>query len=102
MNSLDRKYYTISDFISAKLSLKNVGIFHLNIASLQKHIDELRTLLMCTNSNFDVICISETRLHNEVPLSKNRYSIFKLTDMILFIPRPKHNVRGLVCILKMV
>ena len=24
---------------------------------------------MCTKSNFDVICISETRLHNEVPLS---------------------------------
>ena len=26
-------------------------------------------MLICTNYNFDIICISETRLHNEVPLS---------------------------------
>ena len=26
-------------------------------------------MLICTNANFDVICISETRLHNEVLLS---------------------------------
>ena len=68
-NTILSKYYTTSDFLSAKFSNKNFSIFHLNISSLQKHIDELRTLLMCTNANFDVICISETRLHNEVPLS---------------------------------
>ena len=39
------------------------------MSSFKKHIDELRTLLICTNYNFDVICISETRLHNEVPFS---------------------------------
>ena len=68
-NTILSKYYTASDFLSAKFSNSNFAIFHLNISSLQKHIDELRTLLMCTNSTFDVICISETRLHNEVPLS---------------------------------
>ena len=68
-NTILSKYYTASDFLSAKFSNSNFAIFHLNISSLQKHIDDLRTLLMCTNSNFDVICISETRLHNEVPLS---------------------------------
>ena len=68
-NTIHSKYYTISDFLSAKFSTKKFTIFHLNISSLQKHIDELRTLLACTNCNFDVICISETRLLDEVPLS---------------------------------
>ena len=68
-NTILSKYYTASDLVSANFSNKNVGIFHLNISSLQKHIDELRILLMCTKSNFDLICISETILHNEVPLS---------------------------------
>ena len=68
-NSILSRYYTTSEFLSAKFSNKTFSIFHLNISSLQKHIDELRTLLICTNANFDVICISETRLHNEVPLS---------------------------------
>ena len=66
-NTIHSKYYTASDFLSAKFSSTNFAIFHLNISSLQKHIDELRSLLTCTNSNFDVICISETRLLNEVP-----------------------------------
>ena len=68
-NSILSRYYTTSDFLSTKFSNQNFSIFHLNISSLQKHIDELRTLLICTNANFDVICISETRLHNEIPLS---------------------------------
>ena len=68
-NTILSKYYTASDFLSAKFSNKIFSIFHLNISSLQKHIDELRSMLTCINSNFDVICISETRLLDEVPLS---------------------------------
>ena len=62
------KYYTIADFSSAKFDNKKFKIFHLNIASLQKHIHELRTLLSCSKHNFDVICISETKLHEELPI----------------------------------
>ena len=68
-NNILSKYYTTSEFLSAKFFNKTFSVFHLNISSLQKHIDELRTMLKCTNSNFDIICISETRLLNEVPLS---------------------------------
>ena len=68
-NTTHSKYYTTSDFLSAKFSNKNFSIFHFNISSLQKHIDDLRTLLTCMNYNFDIICISETRLLNEVSLS---------------------------------
>ena len=84
-NSIHSRYYTTSDFLSAKFSNKHLSIFHLNISSLQKHIDELRTLLICTNANFDVICISETRLHNEAPLSIN----VSKTEFIIFKPPKK-------------
>ena len=66
--TITSKYYTIGDFASATFSNKKFKIFHLNIASLQKHIHELRTLLSCSKHNFDVICISETRLHEELPI----------------------------------
>ncbi len=68
-NSINSKYYAISDFVSAKFSNNKFSVFHLNIASLQKHIDELRTLLSCIQHSFDIICISETRIQNEMPLA---------------------------------
>ena len=37
---------------------------HLNIHSIQLHIDELRTLLNILNHTFDVIAISESKLQN--------------------------------------
>ena len=40
---------------------------HLNIASLQKHIDELRSFLFGLKHMFDIICISETRLYEDQP-----------------------------------
>ena len=95
-NTIFSKYYTASDFLSAKFFNSNFAIFHLNISSLQKHVDELRTLFMCTNSNFDVICISETRLHNEVPLSNIKIYGYNFIHTQLL-----HNVGVLVCILKM-
>ena len=44
-------------------------MIHLNIASLQKHIDELRSFLSLLNHPFDVICITETRLYEQKPLA---------------------------------
>ena len=44
-------------------------MIHLNIASLQKHIDELRSFLSLLNHPFNVICITETRLNEEKPLA---------------------------------
>ena len=96
-NSIHSRYYTTSDFLSAKFSNQNFSIFHLNISSLQKHIDELRTLLTCTNANFDIICISETRLHNEVPLSSIAIDGYDF----IHTPTPTQ-CGGLVCILRMV
>ena len=44
-------------------------MIHLNIASLQCHIDELKTLLSLIGHPVDIICITETRLHDDKPLS---------------------------------
>ena len=40
-------------------------MLHINIASLGKHIDELRSLLNILNYPFDIIGITETRLYDE-------------------------------------
>ena len=61
-------YYTAGEFMTGKFSDKKFSIMHLNIASLQKHIDELRSFLYGLKHMFDVICISETRLYEDKPL----------------------------------
>ena len=45
-------------------NLKGFKIGHLNIASLPKHIEELRMLMK--EMPFDIICINETRLNNSI------------------------------------
>jgi len=67
-DSIESKYYNPAQFISTKLSKKSFSMIHLNIASLQAHIDELRSLLSLLNHPFDVICITETRLYDSSPL----------------------------------
>ena len=67
-DTIKSKYYTAGEFLAAKFSPRNFSIIHLNISSLQKHIDELRSLLFGLELKFDIICISETRLYDEKPL----------------------------------
>ena len=43
------------------------SMIHINIASLSKHIEELRSLPSVLNHPFDIIGITETRIHNETP-----------------------------------
>ena len=66
-DSINSRYYTPTEFITTKFSKKSFTMFHLNIASLSRHIDELRSLLTLLNHSFDVICITETRLHELSP-----------------------------------
>jgi len=68
-NSIDSRYYTPAQFISERFSKKSFTLIHLNIASLQLHIDELKNLLVLLDHPFDAICITETRLHDDKPLS---------------------------------
>ena len=61
-------YYNIEDINSIEnLNKKNQSYFHLNISSLQYHIDDLKLLLSQMNIEFDVIGITESRLQNNQP-----------------------------------
>ncbi len=44
--------------------LKDFKIGHLNVASLYKHVDELRTFM--NNKKFDILSINETRLDGTI------------------------------------
>ena len=76
-DSIESKYYTPAQFMSQKFSKKSFTIAHLNIASLQRHIDEPRTLLTILEHPFDILCISETRLHDKDSLTNIQIQGYK-------------------------
>ena len=65
-------YYECEDFNndpSISKLCQNFSAFHLNIASMSKHFDELNTLLSLLQCNFSIIGISETRFQrNREPI----------------------------------
>ena len=65
--SISSKYFTPSQFLETKLPKNMFSMIYINIASFSKHIDELRNLLSVLNHPFDIIGITETRLHDETP-----------------------------------
>jgi hypothetical protein len=77
-DNIESKYYSPAQFISEKLSKKSFTMFHMNIASLQAHIDELKSLLTLLDHPFDAICITETRL----------YESSVQTDCLLMLTKP--------------
>ena len=57
------EYYDIEKFCEAKFKSENYfSTLHLNIASLQYHIDDLKNLLLLLDYNFDIITITETKI----------------------------------------
>ena len=61
--TINSQYYDIKKFNKAKKDKKSsFGLFHVNIASLNAHIDDLRELLTRLDFDFDVIGISEHRI----------------------------------------
>ena len=71
INPVDCKYYTIDEHNNKKFnSIKHFSLLHLNIHSLEFHIEELRTALKLINIKFDFICITETKVNvNKEPIS---------------------------------
>ena len=67
-DSVGSKYYTPAEFLTQKFTKKSFTMIHLNIASLSRHIDELRSLLTLLGHPFNIIAITETRLHDSTPL----------------------------------
>ena len=60
-------YYEVEDFLNAKFdNNSNFSVFHLNIASLQFHFEELKILLQMLDYQFDCIMITETKLQKDI------------------------------------
>ena len=66
--TITSRYFTPAEFLQAKIPKSKFSMLHINIASLGAHIDELRNLLCALDHPFDIIGISETRLHEQEPL----------------------------------
>ena len=67
-NTTSCKYYECKDFNnSLNLKRKHLSAFHLNIASLAKHFDDLNSLLTLLKHEFSVIGISESRILKNIP-----------------------------------
>ena len=64
------KYYDVQQFRDMKFKKdKYLSVFHLNIASLSFHFEELKVLLQILNYEFDIIAISESKvIKNRAPI----------------------------------
>ena len=56
-------YYDVNEFATCRFnSNRNFSMLHLNIHSIQAHIEELEHLLNLLDHKFDIIAISESKL----------------------------------------
>ena len=73
------KYYTTRKFCKSNFqNNKSLSIFHLNIASLHYHFDELLVLLDTLDFTFDILTFTETKLKDKVSprqIKNNYYDI---------------------------
>ena len=64
--NMNCKYYGTDDFLKAKFKEeKTFSILHLNIHSVERHIEELRIVLHMLDFKFDFICISESKISKD-------------------------------------
>ena len=69
--TLDCRYYNIDEFRKEKFKQeKTFSVFHMNIHSIDLHIEELRTALQLLDFKFDFICISESKILEDQPQTK--------------------------------
>ena len=63
-NTVSSKYYDVEELQNLKMTnkSKSLSLFHINACSPGKNFDDLQHLLSCTNKNFDIIAITETRI----------------------------------------
>ena len=72
-NVVNSRYFDNDEIQSLKFSQKgnSLSLLHINACSLSKHFDDLVYLLKCTNKNFDIIAVSETRISKKASLTSN-------------------------------
>ena len=72
-NVVNSRYFDIHQIQLSKFSKKekSLSFFHINACSLNKNFDDLAYLLKCTNKNFDIIAVSETRISKKTSTTSN-------------------------------
>ena len=79
---VNSKYYDIDQLNLLKPHLpSSFGLFHVNIDSLNKHIDDLKFILSRLNFNFDIIGVSEHKILKET-LPTNDIKILGYNEFI--------------------
>ena len=65
-NPVSCDYYDVHDLNKILIHQHDLSIIHLNMLSLASHIHDLKHFLILLKVNFDIICISESRIskHN--------------------------------------
>ena len=76
-NTVSSKYYDIDELQNLKITnnSNSLSLFHTNACSLSKNFDDLQHLLSCTNKNFDIIAITETRITKNVSIKNTKHSL---------------------------
>ena len=70
-NTISSKYYDIDELQNLKINNSNsLSLFHINACSLSRNFDDLQHLLSCTIKIFDIIAIIETKIKENVPITK--------------------------------
>ena len=64
-------WYSIQEFNKTKNLSSSIGICHTNIASLSKHIEELKLTLSLLRNEFHVIAITEHKIRKGVEMLAN-------------------------------
>ena len=64
-------YYNVQEFQSIETSAKDISLFHMNMKSLHLHFDELFTLIVNTDADFEIKALSETKDTVDSPISTN-------------------------------
>ena len=92
MASVNSKYYDVNQLSSTKIDVpSSFGPFHVNIASLNSHSDDLRHILSLLNYRFDVIGISEHNIRKDIAPSNNIFLpgynefFFELTETTMLV-----------------
>ena len=99
-------YYDVDKFTKTKFKPEsNFSLLHLNIASLQFHVDDLKILLQLLDFPFDIIAISETKIQKgidplkDINLPNYQYlhtptestkggTLIYISNKLIFKPRP--------------
>ena len=67
IHPIDCKYYSTEKLNEQNFnSIKHFSLLHLNIHSMEFHIDEFRIALELLNLTFDIICITECKIRKNV------------------------------------